>query len=147
MRNEDKKRILTSRNVAELEFNHERVEEMKTAREVAEMLGITKRTLQYYNEIDLLRPSRVDPVTGYWSYGERRIETLKRILILTRLKYPLAEIREMINTPGFDYELAMDERIEELTGEVEVLEELIALSRKIKEQGLKEVIKEEWRKV
>ena len=145
MRSNDKKRILTSRNVAELQSNQESVVSMKTAREVSEMLGISKRTLQYYNEIGLLRPSKVDAKTGYWSYGERRIETLKRILILARLKYSLTAIKEMINTKGFDYEQAMDEKIAELTGEMEVLEELVSLSRKIKEQGIQEVVKEEWR--
>ena len=132
--------------MAELESNHERLETLKTAREVSKMLGISKRTLQYYNEIGLLKPTRIDQNTGYWSYGTSRIETLKRILILARLKYSLAEIRGMLDTDGFDYEQAMDEKIRELTCEREELEELISLSRKIKDNGLDAVIKEEWRK-
>ena len=146
MRYEDEKKMLTSRNVAQLESNHERLETLKTAREVSEMLGISKRTLQYYNEIGLLKPSRVDSKTGYWSYSAARIETLKRILLLSRLKYSLAEIRAILDTADFDYMQAMVDKERELIAEREAVEELISLSRKIKDRGLDEVIKEEWRK-
>ena len=60
------KSMLTPRNVTELQFSQEENEEMKSAREVSEMLGVSKRTLQYYNEIGLVRPSRVEESTGYW---------------------------------------------------------------------------------
>ena len=58
------KSMLTPRNVTELQFLQEDNEEMKSAREVSEMLGVSKRTLQYYNEIGLVRPSRVEESTG-----------------------------------------------------------------------------------
>ena len=71
---------------------------------------------------------------------------LKRILLLSRLKYSLAEIRVILDTPDFDYMQAMVDKERELIGQREAVEELISLSRKIKDRGLDAVIKEEWRK-
>ena len=40
---------------------------MKTVKEVSELTGISIRTLRYYDEIDLLKPAKVDSLTGYLS--------------------------------------------------------------------------------
>ena len=45
---------------------------MKTVKEVAEMTGISVRTLQYYDEIGLLKPSKVTEA-GYRLYDSRAL--------------------------------------------------------------------------
>lgn len=57
-------------------------------------LGI--KTLRYYHEIDLLRPSRVDPLTGYRYYDERCLAQVQAIRRLKDLNFSLSEIKECL---------------------------------------------------
>ena len=40
-------------------------------KEFAELTGVSVRTLHYYDEIGLLKPSEVDAQTGYRFYDEK----------------------------------------------------------------------------
>lgn len=133
------KSMLTSRNVAELQFSQEDCSEMKTAREVSEMLGISKRTLQYYNEIGLVKPSRIDSSTGYWKYGEKRIEQLKEIIVLREIGYTLREIKEIIDKPGVDLTESLESRIRSLELKVREIRRSIRMAKRVKEYGITEL--------
>ena len=61
---------------------------MKTVKEVAEMTGISVRTLQYYDEIGLLKPSKVTEA-GYRLYDSRAREILQQILFFKELDFRL----------------------------------------------------------
>lgn len=61
-------------------------------RDLAKATGLTSRALRHYEEIDLLRPSRVAN-NGYRFYGEAEISRLYRILSLRALGLPLAAIQ------------------------------------------------------
>ncbi|MBU4215130.1 MAG: MerR family transcriptional regulator [Actinobacteria bacterium] len=61
-------------------------------REVARATGLTSRTLRHYEQIGLLRPSRVAN-NGYRFYGDAELSRLYRILSLRALELPLATIR------------------------------------------------------
>ena len=51
-----------------------------TIKEFANLSGVSVRTLHYYDEIGLLKPSFVDGQTGYRFYDETSLEKLKVIL-------------------------------------------------------------------
>ena len=74
---------------------------MKTISQVAELTGISVRTLQYYDEIGLLPPSEVT-AAGYRLYGDSALEKLQQILFFKELDFKLKEIKEIIEKPGFD---------------------------------------------
>lgn len=61
-------------------------------KEVARATGLTSRTLRHYEQIGLLRPSRVAS-NGYRFYGEAELSRLYRILSLRALELPLATIQ------------------------------------------------------
>lgn len=61
-------------------------------RDLAKATGLTSRTLRHYEQIGLLRPSRVAS-NGYRFYGEAEISRLYRILSLRALELPLATIQ------------------------------------------------------
>ena len=130
------KNPLTSRNVAELQCSKEWSTGMKTAREVSQSLGISKRTLQYYNEIGLLKPSRIDSSTGYWKYGDAAIRKLKLIRLLRTLKYPIRQIKRILSDKDFNYSAAMADKIDEFNKEKEQLNSLITLAEKVREYGI-----------
>ena len=52
---------------------------MRTIKEVAVLSGVSVRTLQYYDEIGLLKPAKVTGA-GYRLYDEESINTLQQIL-------------------------------------------------------------------
>lgn len=61
------------------------------------MARVSKRTLRYYDSIDLFKPIRVDPETGIRYYSAKQFADLNRILSLKELGMTLEQIRRMLN--------------------------------------------------
>lgn len=74
---------------------------MKTISQVAKITGISTRTLQYYDEIDLLKPSETTD-SGYRLYDDEALEKLQQILFFKELGFQLKEIKEILEKPDFD---------------------------------------------
>ena len=74
---------------------------MKSISQVAKLTGISIRTLQYYDEIDLLKPSELTS-SGYRLYDENALQTLQQILFFKELGFSLKEIKEILENPDFD---------------------------------------------
>lgn len=74
---------------------------MRTISQVAELTGISIRTLQYYDEIGLLKPSELTP-SGYRLYDDEALQKLQQILFFKELGFRLKEIREILQKPDFD---------------------------------------------
>lgn len=64
--------------------------------DVARMTGVTARTLRHYDDIGLLRPSRVS-TNGYRWYGREELLRLQRILLLRELRLPLPDIHVLLD--------------------------------------------------
>lgn len=82
-------------------MNVERGGLMKTVKEVSELTGISVRTLHYYDEIGLLKPSKINE-SGYRLYDDASIDTLRHILLFKEIGFSLSDIKEIIQTPNFD---------------------------------------------
>ncbi|MFF8400417.1 protein phosphatase 2C domain-containing protein [Streptomyces sp. NPDC014846] len=54
---------------------------------------LSPKALRLYDELDLLRPARVDPDTGYRYYAAGQLGQARLVAWLRRLGMPLAEIR------------------------------------------------------
>ena len=74
---------------------------MKTISQVAELAGISTRTLQYYDGIGLLKPSEITP-SGYRLYDDNALQELQQILFFKELGFQLKEIKEILQRPDFD---------------------------------------------
>jgi len=64
--------------------------------QLSRMSGLTTRTLRYYDEINLLKPKRVN-LSGYRIYGTKEIDTLQQILFFRELGVELESIKLIIN--------------------------------------------------
>ncbi|MBQ6421634.1 MAG: MerR family transcriptional regulator [Clostridia bacterium] len=107
---------------------------MKTVHEVSMLSGVSIRALQYYDRIGLLRPTaRSD--AGYRLYGEADLVRLQEILLFRELEFPLKEIREILDRPGYDRRRALEQQIGLLTLKKERLEDLIRHAVALKEKG------------
>lgn len=79
----------------------------KSISEMAKLSGVSVRTLHYYDEINLLKPSEVIPETGYRYYDEQDLLKLQQILFYRELDFPLKDIIKIMNTPEYDQQKAM----------------------------------------
>lgn len=74
---------------------------MMSVSQVAKLTGTSIRTLQYYDEIDLLKPSELT-ASGYRLYDDEAIQKLQQILFFKELGFKLQEIKDFISQPDFD---------------------------------------------
>ena len=66
-------------------------------KEFAELTGVSVRTLHYYDEIGLLKPSEVDAQNGYRFYDENAFERMQEILFYRELDFSLKTIAEILS--------------------------------------------------
>jgi DNA-binding transcriptional MerR regulator len=64
---------------------------------VARLAQVSVRTLRHYDDLGLLKPNHVDPLTGYRYYTPDQVLRLHRILVLRDLGVPLAQIGGLID--------------------------------------------------
>jgi effector-binding domain-containing protein len=65
--------------------------------EFSRLSQVPVKTLRYYDEIDLLKPAKVDDFTGYRYYSAEQLYRLNRILALKDLGLSLAQIGELLD--------------------------------------------------
>jgi len=64
----------------------------------ARLAGMSVGALRHYDELDLLRPARTDPFTGYRSYRRDQLDLARTIVAWRDLEVPLDTIRELLAT-------------------------------------------------
>ena len=74
---------------------------MMTVKQVANLTGVSVRTLQFYDEIGLLKPAGLTEA-GYRLYDENTLETLQQILFFKELDFTLKEVKTIMGNPQFD---------------------------------------------
>lgn len=70
-------------------------------KEVRDMVGVSVRTLHYYDQIGLLKPESVS-AAGYRLYTDSDLERLQQILFFKELDFNLQEIKEILDSRDFD---------------------------------------------
>lgn len=107
---------------------------MKTVKEISRLTGISVRTLHYYDEIDLLKPTQTTDA-GYRLYDDTALERLHSILLFRELQFPLKEIKSILDNPDFDTKTALKEQIKLLELQRNRLDEIIISAREILTKG------------
>lgn len=98
---------------------------MKTVKEVSKITGISVRTLHYYDEIGLLKPTEISE-SGYRLYDDKALEVLQQILFFKEFSMPLKDIKTMIENPDLDKNKLLQEQKKILVQKKERLERIIA---------------------
>ena len=94
-------------------------------KEFAQFSGVSVRTLHYYDEIGLLKPSCVDRSTGYRYYDETSVLRMQEILFYRELDFPLKSIGEILSDPQYDKNEALRQQRKLLELKKKRLEKLI----------------------
>lgn len=94
---------------------------MTTITEVSRALGVSTRMLRYYEQQGLIRSGR-RPDYAYRVYDEENVNRLRIILVLRRLRVPLAAIAQILTDCDAQQAIAvLRERVSEVEGEMRSL--------------------------
>ncbi|HET7657718.1 MAG TPA: MerR family transcriptional regulator [Bacillales bacterium] len=98
-------------------------------KEVAELAGVSIRTLHHYDRIGLLKPDSVS-ASGYRLYSEADLEKLQQILFFKEIGFSLRDIQDIVARPDFDRMHALKAHKELLVKKKKRLEGIIATVEK-----------------
>lgn len=95
-----------------------------TINQLAKLAGVSARTLRYYDEIELLKPVRINS-SGYRIYGAAQVDRLQQILFYKALNVPLDQVASLLKDPAFDAISALKQHHQALLMRREQLDQLI----------------------
>ena len=84
--------------------------------EFSRLVNISVKTLRYYDNIDLFKPSEVDLFTGYRYYKEEQVKDLELINKLKIIGFTLEEIK--LNWNNFNDEI-LQKKKKQLSEDIE----------------------------
>lgn len=93
-------------------------------KEIAELTGISVRTLHHYDAIGLLKPERIN-AAGYRSYSSENLALLQQILFFKELGFSLAQIKAIVTDPGFDRLQALHQHQQRLLAKRQQIDALL----------------------
>lgn len=104
---------------------------MKTIKEISKIAGVSIRTLRYYDEIELLKPTQLTE-KGYRLYDQKAIEKLQEIMFFRELEFSLTDIKEIMENPNFDREqilltqkVLLEKKRNRLNGIIELISDVM----------------------
>ena len=98
---------------------------MRTVKEISDLTGISVRTLHYYDEIGLLKPTDKSEA-GYRLYDDKALETLQQILFFREFDIPLKEIKAVMGNPALEKNQILQMQRKMLVAKKERMERLIS---------------------
>ncbi len=97
---------------------------MRTVKELSDLTGISVRTLHYYDEIGLLKPTEKSEA-GYRLYDDKALEALQQVLFFREFDIPLKEIKAVMTNPALDKNQILQMQRKMLIAKKQRLERLI----------------------
>lgn len=95
-----------------------------TIKQVAELSGISTRTLRYYDQIGLLKPAHIN-TSGYRIYQTKEIDQLQQILFYRSLSLKLEDIKKIISTSTYDPVITLENHYTQLLEKRAQLDQLL----------------------
>lgn len=100
-----------------------------TVQKLAKIAGISTRTLRYYDEIEILKPARINS-SGYRIYGEKEVDRLQQIMLYREMGVNLETIKTIVTKASFDEAAALQEHLKHLLAQRNQIDQLIANVKK-----------------
>lgn len=97
---------------------------MYTVKQLSDLAGVSVRTLHYYDEIGLLKPSSVGS-NSYRYYEDADLLRLQQILFFRELDLGLLQIKEILDRPDFDLVSALQQHRSALQAKIDRMQSLI----------------------
>ena len=96
-----------------------------TIQKLSRLAGVSTRTLRYYDQIDMLKPARINS-SGYRIYGQAEVDRLQQIMFFRELELSLEHIKNLMTAPAYDGTKSLKEHRERLIDRRSQLDVLIA---------------------
>lgn len=97
---------------------------MYTIKQLADLANVSRRTLRYYDQIDLLKPTAVAD-NGYRYYDQKTILRLQQIRFYQELDFSLDDIRKILDKSDFNTLRSLHSQKEALQQQAKRLDRLI----------------------
>ncbi len=107
---------------------------MKKVKDVVRISGLSRRTLQYYDDIGLMNVKRSQ--LNYRLYSEEDMDRLWDILVYKEAGLPLNEIRALMEADEKKKERAFEKELEKIRSDLDELERKHRFIKKIIEEGV-----------
>lgn len=107
---------------------------MKRVEEVCRLSGVSRRTLQYYDDEGILPAKRSEE--NYRLYDEAAMERLWEILWYKEMGFKLKEIKEIFAVPQKERSNYLKQKIQSIEGKIQDLEEKKKFIRQIEKYGI-----------
>lgn len=105
----------------------------------SEICNIPVKTLRYYSDIGLLKPSYIDPITNYRYYDYDKIQIMKKIMLLKSCQFSLVTIKELIGSSDqIQWKSMLEHKIDELEDQKKQMSRQIEEMNRLKIQIEKE---------
>ena len=94
-------------------FRRNRMNELKSLREVCDLLGVSRRAIQNYEKAGLVAPAERNKY-GYLLYGEREQQRIGQIRMYQRFGFTVKEIKGLMEAPEKEKKEALMKKVDEL---------------------------------
>ena len=115
---------------------------MKKIKEVIEISGLSRRTLQYYDDSGLMDNSRTPE--NYRLYGDEDLERLWRIILYKEMGFQLDEIRNLLDSGESDMRALLKARADSIEQEISELQRILDFIEKVIAYGLPDMNAEDF---
>ena len=103
---------------------------MRTVKEVSRLAGVSIRTLRYYDELGLLKPTAVTEA-GYRLYSDKDLERLQEIKFFKEMDLSLEKIKQLLEDPSIDrheillmQQAVLEKKRNRLNGIIELIQDV-----------------------
>lgn len=118
-----------------------------TIKQIADLAGVTTRTIRYYDQIGLLVPVGVGR-NGYRLYDTNSLFQLQQILFFKELDIPLKEIESILDQPDFslkkslqNHRISLEKKVNRLSTLINTINETLDDLNGGKKMAEKEIFK------
>lgn len=127
---------MTARNVQSQTKRRYCMDNLKTLREICNILEVTRRAVQGYEKAGLVTPSERNKY-GYLLYNEIEQERIKNIKLYQQFGFKLKEIKDLIDAPEYVVKEAVERQVSKLRSEITRLSTLIDRAEGLIEEFIK----------
>ena len=107
---------------------------MKKIKEVMELSGLSRRTLQYYDDTGLMENRRT--AGNYRIYGDENLQRIWKIILYKEMGFRLDEIRKLLNSDERDMSELLKTKAASIEQETAELQRMLAFIEKVIDYGL-----------
>ena len=107
---------------------------MKKIKEVIELSGLSRRTLQYYDDTGLM--DNIRTAENYRLYRDEDLEQLWKIILYKEMGFQLDEIRKLLSSDESDMNNLLKAKAASIEQEISELQRILDFLKKVIDYGL-----------